>query len=320
MLDHGCEENKSGEDLEFMANSLIGKFSISYLINPSKRYEDVYEMYKKAAIAYKIENKWEKAGDTYLKAAEYINNNQNDGLFLVSTPFETTECVINAINCYDKTKHPNRITCRLTAINLYKKSDSFERCGKLHMEIAVIYENEFKIEKAIEHYAQAHKSYELDGKRKTDAVACLDKYAELYLQLENPDMVNLLEIYNKIIDHYQSSKLGKFKLNLYIMMAMFTVMAMNYQPIDYIESKYDNYSNLDYLFDSSKEGMFVCDIISTIKNNDVELFENKCFEFNKNKPLDRSMVKLLTIIKKRINNYNYLTEEEMDDEETIDLC
>ncbi len=315
MLDHWGEDKKSGEDLENMANSLIGKFSISYLINPSKRYEDVYEMYKKAAIAYKIENKWEKAGDTYLKAAKYINNNQNDGLFLVSTPFETTECVINAINCYDKTKHPNRITCRLSAINLYKKSDNFDRCGKLYMEIAVIHEQEFKLEKAIEYYAHAHTSYEVDGKRKTDAIACLDKYSELHLQLENPDMINLLEIYNKIIDHYQLTKLGKFKLYFYIMMAMLTVMATNPQSIDNIESKYDYYSNLDYLFDSSKEGKFVCDIINSIKNNDIELFENKCFEFNKEKPLDKSMVKLLTIIKKRISNYNYLTEEE-----TIDLC
>ena len=42
MLDHWGEKKKSGEDLENMVNSLMGKFSIIYLINPSKRYEDVY--------------------------------------------------------------------------------------------------------------------------------------------------------------------------------------------------------------------------------------------------------------------------------------
>jgi len=312
---------KSGENFEIMANSLINVFSISYLINPSKRYEDVYDLFKKSANAYKIENSWEKAGDVYLKAAQYIGSNESDGLFSVSSNFETIQCYTNGAFCYDKIKHPNRINCRFWAINLYVESGNFDRAGKLAREIAGVYEQESELEKALEHINKAYEFFELDGKSKFDSINCLCEMAELILRKPNCNWQNLLEIYDKIIDYYQSQTMGKYQVKQYIMMVLLIIMVSS--PIGKINDEYDHYCQIDYSFPSSSQGKFITGLINAIANNDAELFATKCYEYNQIKPLDNQMVTILTAIKKQI------IDEETSDvfgestnklEEEIDLC
>ncbi len=298
MLNHGKTNAKSGADFETMANSLITVFSISYLINPSKRYEDVYELLKKSANAYKLENSWEKAGDVYLKAAQYIGSNQSDGLFSVSSNFESVECYTNAAFCYDKIKHPNRFKCRFWAINLHVESGNFDRAGKLAWEIAGVYEQNSELEKAIEHYTKAKNFFELSGKSKSDSVGCLCKLAELELQKPNGNWQNLRETYDKIIDYYQSINLGKYQVKQYIMMVLLIIMVSS--PIEKINDEYNHYCSIDYSFPSSSNGKFITGLIDAIANNDAELFATKCFEYDRVKTLDSSMVAILSAIKKQI--------------------
>jgi tetratricopeptide (TPR) repeat protein len=317
---------KSGENFEIMANSLINVFSISYLINPSKRYEDVYELLKKSANAYKLENSWEKAGNVYVKAAQYISSNPSDGLFSVSSNFESIECYTNAAFCYDKIKHPNRFKCRISAIKIYKNSGKFDRAGKLHKEIANIYEQEQELVKAREQYTKAMECFDLDNKSKSESIKCLCKIAELFLLEGNEEWQVLEEMYNKIIDYYQTQNLGKFIIKQYIMMAMLTIMVLS--TVEEIKTKLEKYCTKDYDFTSGLQGKFIDSIISSIENNDVNLFEFKCFEYNQVKPLDNQMVTILSAIKKQIINcadrtpleFNELGEIVPGIDDEVDLC
>ncbi len=321
MLNHGKPNTKSGADFETMANSLITIFSISYLINPSKRYEDVYELLKKSANTYKLENAWEKAGDVYLKAAQYIKTNPSDGLFSISSDFESIECYTNAAFCYDKIKHPKRIDCKFLALELYVESGNFDRAGKLAREIASVYEQEHELEKAIEHYTKAKNFFELSGKSKSDSVGCLCKLAELELQKPNCNWQNLREIYDQIIDYYQSMNLGKFQIKQYITMVLLTIMV--YSPIEKINNEYVHYCSIDYTFSSSSNGKFITGLIEAITNNDAELFATKCFEYDRVKTLDNQMVTILTAIKKQIINddsTNVSAEFVPGIDDEIDLC
>lgn len=321
MLNHGKTNTKSGADFETMANSLITVFSLGYLINPSKRYEDVYELLKKSANTYKLENAWEKAGNVYLKAGQYIRSNNSDGLFSISSDFETIECYTNAAFCYDKIKHPNRIDCRFLALELYAESGNFDRAGKLQREIAGIYEQEHELENAIKHYTKARNFFELSGKSKSDSISCLCKLVELELQKPNCNWQKSREIYDEIIDYYQSLNLGKYQVKQYITMVLLTIMV--YSPIDKVSSEYDYYCSIDYTFGSSSYGKFITGITQALVNNDAELFSTKCFEYDRIKTLDNSMVTLLTAIKKQIINddTSNLSGEfipGIDDE--VDLC
>ncbi len=312
MLVNKTDEQKSGADFEQFATGLMGKFTIGYFINPGKRYEDVYELLKKSAIAYKLENSWEKAGDVYLKASQYISTNPYDELFSVGTRFEMVDCLINGAYCYDKIKHGKRITCRTNAIAIHKIVGNFDRCAKLQMEIANIYELDDQLTKSIESYLQAHQFFELDGKSRSSSIHCLCKYVDLYIKIGQIDFNNLVNIYSKIIDYYQSEKLGKYQLKQYIMMILITIMCITTQTIESIKTEYEQFVSLDYSFSTSSQGILINGLIGSIANNDVELFETSCYNYDRVKPLDPSMVSLLTIVKKRIST------DEPDDE--VDIC
>lgn len=320
MLDNPNHKNSPGKNFEDSAELLINKFSISYLINPEKRYEDVYELYIKSANAYKLDNLWEKAGDVYLKAGNYIWTNPYDGIFSVGTNFETIQCFINGAHCYDKIKHEKRIECRTNAISLYKISGQFERCGKLYLQIAEIYEYNNQIELALENYNHAHQFFELSEKGKTDSIQCLCKYANLYAsKSEKINLNKLLDIYNKIIDCYQTINTGKFHIKQYITMSMLTVMAIHSQTIESIKKHYENYLSIDYTFGNTSQGIFITSLIKSLAENNVELFETSCYNYDRVKPLDTAMVQLLTIVKKRLitNEIEYSDEDNNDE---VDLC
>jgi hypothetical protein len=194
---------------------------------------------------------------------------------------------------------------------LYKISGNFVKCGKLYSEIASIYEQENQNTKAAENYFYAYQYFELDGKRMSDSVKCLCKYADLNVQSDKMDLNNLLETYDKIIDYYQSEKLGKYQLKYYIMMSLITIMAMRLEN-DSIKNKYEHYMLMDYSFASSSHGILINGIIQAIENNDVELFETSCYNYDRVKPLEPYMITLLTIVKKQISNG--------DSDGEIDLC
>jgi len=201
------------------------------------------------------------------------------------------------------------------------ESGNFDRAGKLAREIAGVYEQESELEKALEHINKAYEFFELDGKSKFDSINCLCEMAELILRKPNGNWQNLREIYDKIIDYYQSQTIGKYQVKQYIMMVLLIIMVSS--PIGKINDEYIHYCSIDYSFPSSSNGKFITGLIEAITNNDAELFATKCFEYDRVKTLDSSMVAILSTIKKQI-----IGEETSDVfgeftnklEEEIDLC
>jgi hypothetical protein len=56
-----------GDELVSQAEKKLKSWS---LFSSSSKYDDACELYDKAAAQYKIDKEWEKAGQTYVKAAE----------------------------------------------------------------------------------------------------------------------------------------------------------------------------------------------------------------------------------------------------------
>lgn len=316
MLNPVNNKNMSGSELADMADTLMGKFSLMYLITPSQRYEDAIEFLKKSANAYKLESNWEAAAHGYLRIVKFINSAQSKGIEYLFSNSDIIDNYLNAAHCFDKINSPEKFKCKLQALDIYKSNGDFKRAGKLAMQIAESYEKEFEKSNAVNHYKNAIELFQLDKDKHSESVSCLNKIAEITIGLENNNYLEVLEIYKKIIEHYQSVKLGQYQLKNYI--CMYMLVSLCYEPEDVVRQKFIEFAGIDYSFESSNEGKFICNIIQSVEESDIELFSNACFESDRLKPFNPSMVTLLNVIKKRVSSISFCTNE-LDGPEEVDL-
>ena len=316
MLNPVNNKNMSGSELADMANTLMGKFSFQYILTPSQRYEDVLELLKKSANAYKIESNWKAAGHGYLRIVKFINDNQSKGFDYLFTLHDLVENYLNAAHCFDKISHLDKNHCISKAIEIYKGEGNFKRAGKLQMDIAYGFEKSLEFEKAIESYKKAYELFHFGRDKISESVDCLNKIAELSIGLNNPDWEGIVQIYDKIIEHYQSVKLGYFQLKKYISMVLLVILC--YESETNMQQKYLEYSNKDYTFETSNEGKFIAELVKSLENSDVILFKTSCYMFDKIKTIDNLMVTLLTKIKDRIQPVDN-NDIALDGPEEVDL-
>ena len=87
--------------LAFSNISSLNELQFS-LFGAGSKYEDAAESYSKAGNCYKVEQKWQEAGDAYMQAAELLQNK-------VQSAHEASAAFMDAGNCYKKVSVPDGV-------------------------------------------------------------------------------------------------------------------------------------------------------------------------------------------------------------------
>ena len=128
-----------------------------------------------------------------------------------------------------------------------------------------------------------------------------ESLCEILLTSNNPE--NILEvskIYFDLADEFIKNNLLLHQAKKFILLGLLADFAND----DIVKVKMDleKYSRIDYKFESSREGIFVLQLMGAFESFDSEKISMLCAELDKIIPLDNVQVNLLTRIKNLIDN------------------
>lgn len=250
-------------------------------------YDEIAELYIKAANFFKLKKQWKEAIDAYISANEcYIK----DG-----STFETNRCYIEIAKC---SRHINMDQCKLYTTkvidNFIEKGD-FYKAGTHQEQLAIIYQEEGCFDKAVTEYEKAIDYYNVSD-MKTSSMRCKLKVGDISAIQE--DYIKAVSIFKSLaIECYNGGNL-KFQAKQYYIKACISSILM----CDTVGTLHllEEFTNLDYSFVNSSEQQFLSQIIGAYEEFNVESFTAAVTDFDYFHKLDNWYVTLLLRIKTKI--------------------
>jgi len=261
-------------------------FSDSFSSTASK-FEEVAEMYSRAANLFKMAKKWDDAAEAFSKCGDMYLKLQNK--------FEAAGCFINAGNCIKKTNVGENIRLIKKAIELYAEEGRFTMCARYQKELAELCEAELDLKGAIENYKCAADFYEGEGSS-TTANTCLLKVALFSAQLENYD--EGIQIYERIASSSIDNNMLKWSVKDYLFRAAMCHLCVG--DIVAVQRALQRYADLDVTFATSREGELLKELTEALDANDKEKFTTAVVNFNSISPLDPWKTTMLLRVKNLI--------------------
>jgi alpha-soluble NSF attachment protein len=284
-------ESKGEELMEKADKRLKGGFSF---FSGTAKFEDAVELYTKAGNSFKIEKKWDRAGEAFSKAAECH--------LKLQSKHEAAQSYLNAAMCYKKTNVTTAVMCMKQGIEFYTEEGRFSIAAKHQKELAELYEDQSDLESAISAYQTAADYYEGEGSTSA-ASSCLLKVALFSAQLERFDKA--IELYEQIATQSIDNNLLKWSVKDYFLRAGLCHLAKG--DVVAGERAVERYMDMDATFSSQRECKFLQELVNACKNYDVEAFTNGVVEFDSISKLDSWKTSILLKIKNSIKDEDTLT-------------
>ncbi|KAI9312211.1 soluble NSF attachment protein [Dichotomocladium elegans] len=252
--------------------------------------EEAAELYEKAGNTFKLAQRWNDAGDTFLKAAVLFIKKPD-------TQYEASKAYENAARCYKKNNPEEAIRALENAIKIDKEGAHFRNAAKHHQEIAEIFESDLiDLKGAMDNWDQAAILYIADDSQAM-VNKCLLKVAHFAAQLEQYDKA--IEKLETVAAASVDNQLTKWSLKEYFLKAGLCHLCTG----DLVRTRQalDKYTAMDITFENTRECQFLQGILECAENGDVELFTQKVYEFDQLTKLDHWKTSILLRIKKSIN-------------------
>jgi len=254
-----------------------------------RRFEDALELYQQAANHFKLSKHWEEAakcmqqcafcasrcGDTNSEAGYYVDAGN------IFKKFSTTD----AVEQYE------------LALGMYSAAGQFTPAGKLLMTIAELYESE-KLEYAdtISFYRRASEMFELDEHGKSNFNKCTLKVAEYAAKSGRPeDRQEAIQIFESVGEKALGNSVTAYGAKEQFLRA--GILHLVGGDSVSVNMALEKYSGLDPRFASSREGELLDHMAKAFESNDVELFQDKCAEYDSDLKLDAWKLEQLVKIK-----------------------
>lgn len=271
----------------------------TFFIWGGKRWDEAAEYTKTAANYYKVEKNYELAASTYLSAINYYHNIADDRLY------EISECYVQVLHCYYKSNifNPARIrdiecVCeKVVSIKLDLGINYY--ASKVNQELGDFYNDHEMYTQAISKYETAIEYY-LSTSYTMSIIVLYGQICDILVEkLEKYDAA--VTYYTKLIDI--SSKIDRsyqYIMCKHITKLILCVLASG--DIVYAGRLFNKHSETNFMFSSSTEGIFTSRILKSVKNYDINLFNDT---IHSHKFLIRTLnLKLLDKIKSHIESVN----------------
>eukprot|EP00003_Mantamonas_plastica_P004813 TRINITY_DN1386_c0_g1_i5.p1 TRINITY_DN1386_c0_g1~~TRINITY_DN1386_c0_g1_i5.p1 ORF type:complete len:196 (-),score=59.06 TRINITY_DN1386_c0_g1_i5:339-926(-) len=182
--------------------------------------------------------------------------------------------------------------CLQSAVEIYVDMGRFQNCGKHTMEMAELYEDDLKIDEAIEHYQMASDYYET-ADSSAQVSKCLLKVAQF--QAEKEQYNEAAEIYKRLGIEALENNLLKYGAKDHFLHAGLCLLANGDETE--ARSALEMFKNSDPSFEATREGKLLEAIIDAFAENDVTGFTNIVFEYDNISKLSAWMTTILLRIK-----------------------
>ncbi|CAD8089600.1 unnamed protein product [Paramecium sonneborni] len=251
-----------------------------------ERAEKALELYKSAATQYKLGKKWEKASEAYQRCItcdQTLKSGETGDFYVESAKAISNVNKAESIQFYEK------------AIEHYASENRLDNASRYKKEIAQIYESEFEFHLAVKAYQEAADFFQADGKRTSEYNQMRLKVAELSTLNASGDLIAAIKIFEDIGDKYMENKLtAPSAKELYFKSCL--LYLCNNDSVG-CGIALERYLDKDPSFASARQYKFVVNLIKAVDNNNVQMFSDECFEFNKIIPLDKWKLNVLNKIK-----------------------
>ena len=310
-LEIGSNQEKEAKKLIKKANSLSKQRCCCFCnicSSKEKRYLESSNLYYKAGDIYKSFHQWNNAGVCY----------ENSSIMKEKTKESPLSSYEQAYYCFEKTGIGTDSKRMFDKINLLlEKEGKFFQIGKNHENLAIKRENREKYDTAIEHYLQAIKYYEKDGKHNNLKTKILIKLTELMILHNHPQAKeNVPIMLEDIGNNYLKNIMTKYQAKDYFGKAILTRIYFN-DNIEEAKEYMNKYKKKDKTFEESNIYIFCSEIILCIENGENEKLDSTVKNYKNIYDLDEYMSFILEKIIDRENQKKKIKEEEEEKEREI---
>jgi len=252
-----------------------------------QKYEDAAELFTKGANMYKVLKKWDLAGEAFEKTGSCNLKSQS--------AHEAATAYQDAANCYKKIDAPKAITMYKEAVALQIDLGRFTTAAKLQKEIAELQEGEGDLTSAMDSF-QTAADYYSGEESVSSANQCLLKVAGLAAQLL--DYNKAIEIYEQVAIASLESTLLKWSVKDYLLRAGICSLATG--DVQAAADKIERYKGMDASFASTREGVFLDNLLRAFEDLDADAFTDQVREYDEISRLDPQKTTLLLEVKNKI--------------------
>ena len=308
-LEMDSNQEKEAKKLIKKANSLSKQRCCCFCnicSSKEKRYLESSNLYYKAGDIYKSFHQWNNAGVCY----------ENSSIMKEKTKESPLSSYEQAYYCFEKTGIGTDSKRMFDKINLLlEKEGKFFQIGKNHENLAIKRENREKYDTAIEHYLQAIKYYEKDGKHNNLKTKILIKLTELMILHNHPQAKeNVPIMLEDIGNNYLKNIMTKYQAKDYFGKAILTRIYFN-DNIEEAKEYMNKYKKKDKTFEESNIYNFCSDIILYIENGENDKLNSVVQNYKKIYDLDEYMSFILDNIIDRENQKKKIKEKEEKERE-----
>lgn len=283
-----------GDDLYLEANNIIAKSSSLLLRifgNSENKFELAADLFKRSAIAFKLEKNYSKAAISYINAAESFSKANAVCNDIFDSYAEAGRCYIKAGLVEEGIN-----IMRDDAIPRIIEASCLIKAAKLYTEMADIC-SESDIINAIKYFEEASKYYQIENAT-TSYIDSLVQVATLSAKLEPLNYNRSIEIFSSIGKEVVDNQNLKYKAGEYFFNCIILILAKG--DIVCASKSLEEFSNVYYPFTNSREYKLLEDIICAYSDNNVDAFTDSIYNYDQISRLNPWRTTLLLTIKNNI--------------------
>merc|ERR1711939_871977 len=284
-MDTSGHERKAEEDFE-KAEKKAAKRS---WFGGTGNKEEAAELFSKSATAFKIAQKFDRAGAAFKRCAEihHILGNKLD---------EQTNYV-EAGNAYKMCSPADAVAMLSAAAEMCMDANRLGSAAKHFRDIGEIYEKSFEFQKSSQAYSQAYNFFKMEGQQ-SNANACNLKVAAFSAQHLN-DYDAAIKIFETIGKEACGNHLLKYSAKKHFFHAGLCRLA-SAAPIEVSQDAINAYKDYDVTFPKQRECDFLLEACGAIANADADRFTAKITDYDSISTLDAWTTCICLRIKKAI--------------------
>jgi alpha-soluble NSF attachment protein len=261
--------------------------------DPKEKLISAAEMYKDAAVQFKIAKMWKEAGAAYEEAANLHNK--------ADVQHEAAADYVEASSVYKKASPEEALRTMELAADTFKNMGRFAMAGKQFRGAAELYETQVvNLDKALKYYQSAIDCFEMEGDADSTADKLKLKIAQLNAQQDKFDVA--FQMYEQVANRMAENNLLKYGAKEYFLKAGLCRLCLG----DVIAAKRacENYVLQLPQFADSREHKLLTTVMDAVEEGDSEKFTDSVREFDTIQKLDAFMTNLLLRVKRSINGDN----------------
>lgn len=276
---------EKGDSLVAAAEKKLKSWS---LFGSGSKNEEACEFYDKAAAQYKLAKEWDKAGETYLKAAELQEKMKQE--------HDAVQRYTDAAKAFKNSSVKDAVKAYKIAVSLHQEANRFSQAAKIYKEIAEMEEKEGDFKGALKAYGDAADMFQAE-----DAKASMNqmnlKVAEL--SAKNMDYTRAIEVYEQVIASSLESTLLAHSCKDYMFKAglcAFVVSAKK-EDMSFITNKLEKYEDMHPAFGNDRNCDLLRKCVKAFDDDDVDAFTDHVFKYDRISTLDNWVAAMLLEVK-----------------------